>query len=132
MFTAWPEHQTMLSMYEDEYFMNNTWIWGGNPHWAYAKPEFMRLVSDRDALEWTPNTIASEVQIKEGRAEIKLTSETPNLQEYQMKKGDSGNWQAVDESFSMELKRKRHELTFRTMNLAGVTGPEHRIVISRE
>jgi hypothetical protein len=40
----------MLSMYEDDYFKNHTWIWGGKPHWAYAKPEFMRLVKDRDSL----------------------------------------------------------------------------------
>ena len=122
MFTAWPEHETLLSMYEDDYFKNNTWIWGGNPHWAYAKPEFMRLVKDRDAIEWTPNTIASEIQIEGNVAKIRLTSETPNLKEYQMKEGMSGDWQAVDESFSMDLNRKRHEWYFRTVNLAGCIG----------
>ncbi|KPL26069.1 MAG: hypothetical protein AMS23_03385 [Bacteroides sp. SM1_62] len=132
MFTAWPEHQTMLSMYEDDYFVNNTWIWGDKPHWAYAKPEFMRLVRDRDAIEWTPNTIASEIQIEDDMAEIRLISETPNLHTYQMKEVPSGDWKKVGGSFSIPLKRKRHELTFRTMNLAGVTGPEHKIVITRK
>lgn len=132
MFTAWPDHQTMLSMYEDDYFVNHTWIWGGKPHWAYDKPEFMRLVRDRDAIEWTPNTIASEVQMEGNVARIRLISDTPNLKECQMKEGDSGDWQPVDDAFSMELKRKRHELTFRVINLAGVSGPEHKILISRK
>ena len=132
MFTAWPEHETMLSMLADDYFNNNTWIWGGKPHWAYAKPEFMRLVEDRDAIDWTPKTIASEILIKENAANIKLTSDTPNLKEYQMRVGMSGDWQAVDESLSVDLKKKRHEWFFRTMNLVGVSGPEHKIVITRE
>jgi hypothetical protein len=132
MFTSWPEHRTMLTMYADDYFMNHTWIWGGKPHWAYAKPEFMRLEKDRDALEWTPNTIASEVRIDGRVARISLHSETPNLKTYQMREGKAGDWRQVDESCSMELKKKRHELTFRTLNLAGVSGPEHKIVIIRE
>ncbi len=58
MFSAWPHHQDMLTMYEDEYFDTHTWFWGDGPHWAYDKPEFMRLVKDRDAIDWTPNTIS--------------------------------------------------------------------------
>ena len=132
MFTSWPEHRTMLSMYADDYFMNHTWFWGGKPHWAYAKPEFMRLVKDRDALEWTPNTIASTVQIDGRVARISLQSETPNFKNYQMREGNAGDWRQVDESFSMELRKKRYELTLRTLNLAGVTGPEHKIMIIRK
>ena len=87
------------------------------------------LVVDRDAIDWTPNTIASKILIEGDIAMIKLTSETPNLKEYQMKEGLSGDWQQVDESFSVELKRKRHEWYFRIVNLAGISGPEHKIVI---
>ena len=119
-------------MYADDYFMNHTWFWGGKPHWAYAKPEFMRLVKDRDALEWTPNTIASTVQIDGRVARISLQSETPNFKNYQMREGNAGDWRQVDESFSMELRKKRYELTLRTLNLAGVTGPEHKIMIIRK
>ena len=132
MFTAWPDHETMLSMYEDDYFDNNTWIWHDNPHWAYDQPEFMRLVKDRDAIEWTPNTIASEIQLEGNVAKIKLISETPNLKEYQMKEMPSGKWEQVDESLSFELKRESYELHFHTMNLAGVAGPEHKIVINKK
>lgn len=132
MFTAWPEHETMLSMYADDYFKNHTWFWGDGPHWAYAKPEFMRLVEDRDAIEWTPNTISSDVLIEGNVAKISLTSDTPNLKEYQMRDGKSGEWQRVEESSSMELNRKRHEIYFRTVNLAGICGPEHEIVITQK
>ncbi len=131
MFTVWPDHETLLTMYEDEFFDNNTWIWGDNPHWAYDKPEFMRLVKERDAIEWTPNTIASEVQIEGDVAKIKLVSETPNLAAYQMQEMPSEKWEQVNDSLSMELKRERYELHFRTMNLAGVTGPEHKIIITK-
>jgi hypothetical protein len=31
----------------------------------------------------------------------------------------------------LDLNRKRHELYFRTVNLAGVSGPEHKIIISQ-
>jgi len=131
MFTVWPEHETLLSMYEDDYFRNHTWIWDGKPHWAYDKPEFMRRVSDRDAIEWTPNVITSEVLIEGYMARIKLLSETPNLKEYQIRIGPSGEWEMVEDSLDMELSGERHEFQFRTMNLAGVAGPVHKIFISR-
>ncbi len=131
MFTVWPEHETLLSMYEDDYFRNHIWIWDDKPHWAYDKPEFMRLVSDRDAFEWTPNTIASEVRIKGNVARISLFSDTPNLTEYQMRVIPAGEWEVVEESFGLDLSDERHELQFRTMNLAGVSGPLHKIVIKR-
>ena len=132
MFSVWPEHETLLSMYEDDYFMNHTWIWDDKPHWAYDKPEFMRWVSDRDAIEWTPNTIDSEVWIEGNVAKIKLFSDTPNLKEYQMKVLPAGGWNPVEDSFGMDLIGERHELQFRTMNLAGVSGPLHKIAIRRK
>jgi len=130
MFTVWPNHETLLSMYEDEYFKNHTWIWGDGPHWAYAQPDFMRRVKERDAIEWTPNIIASEVNIEGEIASISLVSETANLKEYQMKEQASGDWEKVDDLVSIELSKKRHELSFRTVNILGIAGPEHKIVIS--
>jgi hypothetical protein len=132
MFTAWPDHITLLSMYEDDYFKTHTWYWGDNPHWAYAKPEFMRLVGDRDAIEWTPNTIASEVLIEGEVAHIHLKSETPNLKTYQMKEIPSEDWTQVGETVKVDLSGKKHEFRFRTLNLAGIAGPEHTIIISRK
>ncbi|HBH83444.1 MAG: hypothetical protein A2X05_15265 [Bacteroidetes bacterium GWE2_41_25] len=129
MFTVWPDHQELLIMYDDDFFKNNTWIWEGKPHWAYAKPEFMKLVQERDKIYWTPNTIVSQVNIDGNVAHIGLTSQTPNLKEYQMKELPSGEWKPVTEKFDMELKKKEYELVFRTVNLADINGPEHRIII---
>jgi len=130
-FTRWPESKDLLLMYEDDFFRNNIWIWGGKPHWAYGKPEFLQLVKDRNAFDWTPNTISSQVGITGKMTDIVLKSTTPNLKEYQMKELPSGDWNKVEETFSMELKKKRHEIVVRTVNLADVTGPEHRIIIER-
>ncbi|MCA1761135.1 MAG: hypothetical protein LC658_15310, partial [Bacteroidales bacterium] len=128
--TAWPNHQEMNIMYEDDFFKNNTWIWGGKPHWTYDKPEYRKLIQNRDAIEWTPNTIASEVTIDGHKATIKLTSDTPNIETYEMKETAPGTWQKVDETISINLSKDKHELLFRTMNLAGVNGPEHKIIIA--
>lgn len=132
MFTVWPDYKDLLIMYNDDYFKNNTWIWGGNPHWAYAKPEFMKLVEDPELIYWTPNTIASEVKIEGRKAVIRLTSDTPNFKEYQVKVAPSGEWDKTDSIFTLNLSKKRYELLFRVVNLAGVTGPEHKVVITCE
>ncbi len=129
MFTVWPNHQELLIMYADDYFKNNTWIWGGNPHWAYAQPNFMVKVEDRDAIEWTPNTIASKVIIENNKATIELVSDTPNLKEYQMKISPSEEWGKVDKTTIINLKAKKYDLTFRAVNLIGITGPEHKVLI---
>jgi hypothetical protein len=132
MFTAWPNHETLLSMYEDEYFKSHTWIWGDGPHWAYELSDFMRLVKERDAIDWTPNTIASEIVIEGDVAEIKLNSEKPNLKEYQMKVMPSEEWEKVDDLVSVTLSKKRHEMYFRTVNLLGISGPEHKVIFNRK
>jgi hypothetical protein len=119
----------MLNMYEDEYFKNNVWIRGGKPHWAY-NTEYLKLVNDRTAIEWTPNTIATDVKIS-SHAEIQIRSSTPNLKEYQIKYSPEGPWQRTDEKVLVKLNKKRHELSFRAVNLAGVAGPEHKVVLQR-
>lgn len=131
MFTVWPDHEVLLTMYADDYFKNNTWIWGGKPHWAYEKPEFMVLEPNRRAIEWTPNTIASEVSIEGHDAYIKLISNTPNLKEYQMKEMPFGDWQKVENNLKIDLTDNTHEFVFRIVNLANVKGPTHKVVIKK-
>jgi hypothetical protein len=130
MFTAWPNHREMHIMYADDFFKNNIWIRDGRPHWTYNKPEYRLLVEDRDAIEWTPNTIASQVTIDGNQATIALTSDTPNLKVYQMKASPSEVWEEVADTVIVELREEKHELVFRAMNLAGVIGPEHKVVIA--
>jgi hypothetical protein len=128
MFTVWPDHDEVNIMYEDDFFRNNTWIWGDKPHWAYDQPGYLIQVKDRDVIEWTPNTIASKTTINGNKAHIELRSDTPNLKEYQIKNSLSGDWQKVDQAIDLELKEKSYELSFRAVNLANVSGPEHRVV----
>lgn len=129
MFTSWPDHKEFLIMYEDDFSRNNKWIWDGKEHWAFSKPEFMKMVPDADAIYWTPNTIASKTVITGKVAHIELNSETPNLKGYMMKESPDGEWKPVEKAFDINLKEKEYELSFRAVNLAGVSGPEHKIVI---
>jgi hypothetical protein len=132
IFTVWPDYRDLLIMYDDEYFKNNTWIWGGKPHWAYEKPEFMKLVQDRKKIYWTPNTLGSQTDINGRVAHIVLISDTSNLKEYQMKNLSAGVWEKVENNFSIRLKKKKYELVFRAVNMADVTGPEHKIIFKRK
>lgn len=130
-FTRYPESRDLLIMFQDEYFRNNTWIWGDKPHWAYSQTEYLQLVQDRDQLYWTPNTLSSDVMIDGKQAVIELTSDTPNLQEYQVRMLPSGEWTATQNPFTLTLKKKKYELLFRVVNMAGVPGPEHKVIIER-
>ncbi|MBK8884899.1 MAG: transglutaminase domain-containing protein [Bacteroidales bacterium] len=132
LFTVFPDYKELLIMYNDDYFKSHTWIWDNKPHWAFSHPESLKLVNDRDSIYWTPNTISSTVGITDGIASIKLTSATPNLKEYQMKQLPSGTWMKTDKDQEIKLKGEKMEFVFRTVNLAGVTGPEHNIIIARK
>lgn len=129
IYTVWPDHQELLMMYEDDFLKNNIWNWGGNPHWAYAHPEYIIKVKEREAIEWTPNTIKSDVHINENMVTVNLISDTPNFKQYQVKILPSESWEKVDRKSVFYLKEKKHEFIFRTMNQVGITGPEHRVLI---
>ena len=128
-FSAWPEHTGKVMMYEDDFYRENTWIRDGKPCWIYDHMDVINLIKDRDRIEWTPNTIASEVNIEGNKASISLLSDTPNLKEYQVRESSTGGWEKVDEIYNLDLKKKKYELAFRTVNLAGVIGPEHQVII---
>ncbi len=129
-YSGQPDNSADIIMYEDDYFKNHTWLWDGKPHWAY-NTQFLHLVPDRKAIEWTPNTISSRVLIEGSKAKIHLTSVTPNLKTYQMRELPDGKWRNVTDSVEIVLNKERYELIFRTVNLAGVTGSEHKIIIAR-
>jgi len=40
-------------------------------------------------------------------------------------------WNDISNIIEIELKKDKNEFIFRTVNLAGVTGPEHKIIIER-
>ncbi len=132
MFMKESGYDSPLIMYDDDYFRENTWIWDGKPHWAYEHPDYLIRVRDRHAIYWTPNTISSKVTIENGKAAIVLSSGTPNLKTYEMQNRAGDAWQSVGDSLTVELPEKQYELVFRTVNLAGVSGPEHKIIIKKE
>jgi hypothetical protein len=131
-FCAWPEHDGRIVMFEDQFYSDHIWVRDGKPCWIYGNMDVIKLIQNREEIEWTPNVIASEVVIDGTTANITLTSDTPNLKEYQVKDSDSGSWKKADEKLNLELTSKKHELVFRTLNLAGVSGPEHTIIIERK
>ncbi len=131
-YTGWPENShelNKLNMFADEYFKNNTWFWDGKPHWAY-NTEFMILISNRDAIEWTPNTIRSKVKVEKGHLRVELYSITPNLKTYQMKVSPDGEWKNVPSTVNVKLQNDLKEIMFRSENLAGVHGPEHMVRVN--
>ena len=89
----------------------------------------MILETDRKAIEWTPNTISSELRIEGQVAYIHLTSDTPNFREYQVKTSPDSNWQKVEDEFTLELTDSSYEIAFRAVNIVNVSGPEHHVKI---
>jgi hypothetical protein len=128
-FTTFPARPTStLVVLDDEIFRNNTWYRDGKPHWAYNTPYFIKTTR-RDWIEWTPNVITSKVTIRDGRADMFLSSCTPNFRSFQMM-GEDGTWSDCNEQVEISLDdSERYRFVFRTINLFGVTGPEHRVEI---
>lgn len=131
MFTVWPDYDSPMIMFEDEYFKTHTWIWDGKPHWAY-NTDFMVPVDNRMAIEWTPNVLRSTVQIEGNQANIILESSTPNLKEYQMKGSSVDIWKPIEDQMQISLENEKHEILFRALNLADVPGPVHKVLIVGE
>jgi len=129
-YILWPKDSSDIVMYQDDYYKTHTWIRDGKPHWAY-NTKYLHLVSDRSAIEWTPNTISSKVIIEKNKAKIELVSNTPNFKSYQVKELPNKEWKDVPASLELALKNEKNEFVFRTENTAGVTGPEHQIIIER-
>jgi hypothetical protein len=46
-----------------------------------------------------------------------------------MKESATGDWKIIGNKVDLKLEKNKYELFFRVVNLAGVAGPEHRIVI---
>jgi hypothetical protein len=130
-FTIWPRDGSSVEVvYDDEYFQTHTWYMNGRKHWAYDSGYFLR-VKDRGAIYWTPNVLEVKARIEGTAALVEIDSSTPNLKDYQMR-GEGGGWERVEKSFRLSLSKPREEWRLRSVNLAGVAGPEYRLVIERK
>ncbi|MEW5802490.1 MAG: transglutaminase-like domain-containing protein [bacterium] len=128
-FTSFPAAlSSTLIMYEDDISQKNIWYRDGQPHWAYDTPYLMKT-TQRDWIYWTPNVILSAVVIQDGQVRISLLSFTPNFKAFQMKIAE-GDWQSCSDSLDLPLQGQTNRFTFRTVNLFGVTGPEHRVEVN--
>lgn len=131
IYSNWDNGISYLIMYEDDYFKTHKWIRvDGKPHWAYGS-KYLMVSTDRKELYWTPNTITSKAEIEGEKATIKLNSATPFFKSYQMKDAPDGNWKDISDSLEVSLKKAKNEMIFRTVNLEGITGPEHKIIIEQ-
>jgi hypothetical protein len=130
-FSLWPDKVSSVEVvYNDEFFKQNTWHKNGKKHWAYDSGNFLR-VDNRSEIYWTPNVLMLDVDISGVVALVKIKSCTPNLREYQIKR-EGGGWESVENSTSLELSRPSEEFAFRSVNLAGVTGPVYKLLIERK
>ena len=131
-FTTFPaRHTSTLIVLDDEIFRTHTWYRDGKPHWAYDTPYLIRTTR-RDWIEWTPNVITSKVTIENSKACVSLGSCTPNFRSFQLL-DKAGTWQDCGEEVALPLDRSaRMRSVFRTINLFGVTGPDHLVEIAYE
>lgn len=132
-FTNWPQNSdtlNYLNLYADSFFDSNTWFRDGKPHWAYHTM-YLIPVTQRKAIEWTPNTVVIKATIDNNIAHIHLQSSTPNFKTYQLKRTPDASWQNVADSLTVALDREKEQLAFRVVNIAGVAGPESRVSFER-
>jgi hypothetical protein len=131
IYSNWDNGISYLIMYGDDYFKTHKWIRvDGKPHWAYGS-KYLIISTDRKELYWTPNTITSKVEIEGQKATITLNSTTPFFKSYQMKETPDGEWKDVPASWVVTFQKPKNEFTCRTVNLQGVTGAEHEIIIGK-
>jgi len=129
MHSALHPRSSVELVYDDDYWRNNTWGRGGQPHWAYKAGYFIPI-KQRSWIEWTPNVLRVRTTIDGATAHVRIDSCTPNFKEYQMKP-EGGDWEPVESTLSLPLSQPRHEWRLRSLNLMNVPGPEYHLVIQR-
>ena len=128
VFSAFPGHvSSALVTFEDDYAKANVWYRDGSPHWAYAA-RFFVPTPHRRWIEWTPNVVQAHPRIIGDRVGIWLSSCTPNFRSFVMRTGD-GPWADCADTLDLAVPPAGLRLEFRAENLAGVSGPVHRVVI---
>lgn len=114
---------------EDEHNVEEIWYQNDNTqghsqfHNAYLRNRFEPTDRIED-LYWTVGIVELEVgEIDAGTIRLNLDSYCPNLAAYQSTI-DGATWQETEPSFVWFLESGWNTLGLRTVNLAGVTGPE--------
>jgi hypothetical protein len=128
--TLWPERSGGPHIVlDDDPWRTGTWYRDGKKHWAYAAGAF-KPVKDEGLIYWTPNVLHVAATVRGKSVDVAIESDTPNFKEYQISE-DGKLWQPTDKEFTLTLSKERHEWRLRSMNIAGVVGPEYRLVVER-
>jgi len=122
---------------EDEHNVGEIWFQNDGElghtqfHNAYLKNRF-EPTNRIDDLYWTVGIVEMEVAGSErGLVHLKLGTYCPNFTAYQ-KTSDGATWQKTEQTLDWPLKSGWNTLGLRTVNSAGVTGPEGAIVLLLE
>ena len=128
--TIWPKKRSSYEyILDDDYWRDNTWYRDGKEHWAY-KAGYFKPVKEKGLIYYTPNVLEVSTRIEGNVARITIESDTPNLKQYQIRR-NGDDWKPVEKHSTLKLIESRHEWRLRSLNLAGVSGPEYRLVIER-
>lgn len=112
----------------DDIWKNNTWYRGGRKHFAYDADLFVEI-DNPEAVYWTPNVLKVDTAVDGDTASVFITSDTPNLKTYQIRRPD-GEWRATPDEFMLDLEGGRR-WQLRSVNTAGVSGPVYHLDIDR-
>ena len=88
-------------------------------------------VAHREWIEWTPNLTTVRASVAGGAARVRLESQTPNFDRYEMRP-PGGSWLKTAPAFELKLEGTRIEREFRAVNTAGVAGPAAHLLIERQ
>ena len=119
-----------ILVYQDDYYNNNIYYRDGVPVSQKALDWFIK-VRHRDAIEWTPNVLKITAKISRDTLNVFITSDTPNLKEYQIKEDEKGQWRSTEAQLALNLSQEKHIWFFRSINLANVAGPEYKLVVEQ-
>lgn len=130
--TVYPENYNGTSIaFVDDFYNTSTYYRDGKPV-SRETFDWWEKTKDRNVIEWTPNVLKVAAKIDRQELIIHISSDTPNLKEYQMKEGISGLWKTVEKQCTLYLTKSNHTYFFRSVNLAGVSGPESMVVATNK
>jgi hypothetical protein len=130
-----PDSQFLLL--EDEHNAGEIWFQNDGElghsqfHNAYLKNRFEPTDRIED-LYWSVGIVEADVaEVRSGRIQLQLDTYCPNFANYQVTI-DGATWKETDSVYQWDLKTGWNTLGLRTVNRAGVTGPETAFVMLLE
>ncbi len=112
---------------EDEYNEDKVWQHRGETD---VRDKIGTRTSRNGDVFWTLNQACIHLYDKgNSTLKVQLETHTPNFDRFEVSV-DNGDWQASDPVLSWELHDGQNYLKARSVNKFGVTGPEHKIILT--